>query len=178
MQLRLYTRSNSARQPIASSVVHKLQLISSTDCNFRRTQIATLVLGQLHSGWVGQLQLPWTVGCSSICIPVPTQTVSRLHLQSYTNCNSSLQPIATSIVNKLQLIPSTDCNFHRTQIATCSHARCMPASLHGGAVLAWERVEVCGPRLISGSAGPRGGHEVRRPRAYAGKGPKSRYTNP
>ena len=29
----------------------------------------------------------------------------------------------------------------------------MPASLPGGAVLAWERVEVCGPRLISGLVG-------------------------
>ena len=104
LQLRLYTSSNSARQPIASSVVHKLQLIPLTDCNFHRTQIATLVLGQLHSGWVGQLQLPWMAGCSSVCIPVPTQPVSRLHLQSYINCNSSFQPIATSVVHKLQLV--------------------------------------------------------------------------
>jgi len=30
----------------------------------------------------------------------------------------------------------------------------VPASLPGRAVLAWERVEVCGPRLISGLVGP------------------------
>ena len=104
LQLRLYTSSNSACQPIASSVVHKLQLISSTNCNFRRTQIATLVVGQLHSGWVGQLQLPWMAGCSFVCIPVPTQPVSRLHLQSYTNCDSGARPVATHVIGQLHSV--------------------------------------------------------------------------
>ena len=131
------------------------------------------------------MQLPWTAGCSTVCIPVATHLFNRLQLPSYINCNlggrpvafrlgrpvataldgwlqfrlytssnSARQPIAYSIVHKLQLIPSTDCNFHRTQIATRLHARCVPASLCGGEVLAWERVEVCGPRLISGLVRP------------------------
>ena len=51
--------SPGTRAPVqALGAVPQLQLIPSTDCNFRRTQIATLVVGQLHSGWVGQLQLP------------------------------------------------------------------------------------------------------------------------
>ena len=123
LQLHLYTSSNSDRQPIASSVVHKLQLIHSTDCNFRRTQITTLVVGQLHSGWVGQLQLSWTAGCSSVCIQVPTQPVSRLHLQSYINCNSSLRPIATSVVHKLQLIRTLAVCLSRCLVGRCWRGR-------------------------------------------------------
>ena len=119
------------RPSAATHPFNRLQLSSYTNCNLGGRPVA------FRLGW-----------------PVATALDGWLQLRLYTSSNSARQPIASSVVHKLQLIPSTDCNFRRTQIATRSHARCVPASLPGGAVLAWERVEVCGPRLISGLVGP------------------------
>ena len=96
----------------------------SLDCNSDRQPITTYVIKQLHSGWVGHLQLPWTAACSSVYIPVATQPLNRL----YTTCESSDMTVAFRLgtpVAKLPVAnPSADCNFRRAQTATMVVASC------------------------------------------------------
>ena len=96
----------------------------SSDCNSDHQLITTYVIKQLHSGWVGHLQLPWTAACSSIYVPVATQPLNRL----YTTCESSDMKVAfrlvTPVAKLLDANPSADCNFRRAQTATMVVASC------------------------------------------------------
>jgi len=96
----------------------------SSDCNSDRQPITTYVIKQLHSGWVGHLQLPWTAACSSIYIPVATQPLNRL----YTTCESSDMIVAfrlgTPVAKLLVANPSADYNFRRAQTTTMVVASC------------------------------------------------------
>ena len=135
-----------------STVYIQLQPIPSNDCNFCRTQIATLVVGQLHSGWVGQLQLPWMASCSFVCIPVPTQPVSRLHLQTYTNCNSGARPVVTRVIDQLHSMQQV----HKPSLTLRSTRQARPQetlSNSGGLV---------GPVAQTRRAGWPGVHSVKR----------------